>query len=65
MKNQNIKIYLINNKDYYLYTSTVSNEGNKYVLVDNLKENSIGTFNIKTKKYTEIKSPTAKYTNFS
>lgn len=42
------------NKDYYLYTSTVSNEGNKYVLVDNLKENSIGTFNIKTKKYTEI-----------
>lgn len=42
------------NKDYYLYTSTVSNEGNKYVLVDNLKENSIGTFNIKTKKYIEI-----------
>ena len=42
------------NKDYYLYTSTVLNEGNKYVLVDNLKENSIGTFNIKTKKYTEI-----------
>lgn len=42
------------NKDYYLYTSTVLNESNKYVLVDNLKENSIGTFNVKTKKYTEI-----------
>lgn len=42
------------NKDYYLYTSTVSSESNKYVLVDNLKENSIGTFNVKTKKYTEI-----------
>ena len=42
------------NKDYYLYTSTVSSESNKYVLVDNLKENSIGTFNLKTKKYTEI-----------
>ena len=42
------------NKDYYLYTSTVSSESNKYVLVDNLKENSIGTFNVKTKKYTEM-----------
>ena len=42
------------NKDYYLYTSSVLNENNNYVLVDNLKQNSIGTFNIKTKKYTEI-----------
>ena len=59
-ENSKSQIELVNdiksilNKDYYLYTSTVSNEGNKYVLVDNLKENSIGTFNIKTKKYTEI-----------
>lgn len=42
------------NKDYYLYKSTVLSESDKYVLVDNLKENSIGTFNVKTKKYTEI-----------
>lgn len=59
-ENSKSQIELVNdiksilNKDYYLYTSTVLNEGNKYVLVDNLKENSIGTFNIKTKKYTEI-----------
>lgn len=59
-ENSKSQIELVNdiksilNKDYYLYTSTVSNEGNKYVLVDNLKEKSIGTFNIKTKKYTEI-----------
>lgn len=59
-ENSKSQIELVNdiksilNKDYYLYTSTVSNEGNKYVLVDNLKENSIGIFNIKTKKYTEI-----------
>lgn len=59
-ENNKSQIELVNdiksilNKDYYLYKSTVSNEGNKYVLVDNLKENSIGTFNIKTKKYTEI-----------
>ena len=59
-ENSKSQIELVNdiksilNKDYYLYTSTVSSESNKYVLVDNLKENSIGTFNVKTKKYTEI-----------
>lgn len=41
-------------KNYYLYTSTVSNENNRYALVDNLKEKSIGTYDVKTKKYTEI-----------
>lgn len=59
-ENSKSQIELVNdiksilNNDYYLYTSTVLKESNKYVLVDNLKENSIGTFNIKTKKYTEI-----------
>lgn len=39
---------------YYLYTSTVISQNQKYVLVDNLSDKSIGTYNLKTKEYKEM-----------
>ena len=39
---------------YYLYTSSVIDDDQKYVFVDNLKNNSFGIYELKTKKYSEI-----------
>ncbi len=50
-------------KDFYLYTESVIDENQKYVIVDNKKENSIGAYNINTKKFYEIYSYSSKYSN--
>ena len=39
---------------YYLYTSSVIDDDQKYVFVDNLKNNSFGIYELRTKKYSEI-----------
>lgn len=40
--------------DYYLYTDSVKMNNQKVVLVNNKKKNSVGTYDVKTKKYNKI-----------
>ena len=42
------------NDDLYLYTDSVKINSQKVVIVNNKKNNSVGTYNIKTKKYNKI-----------
>ncbi|MBQ3475051.1 MAG: hypothetical protein IJH20_02645 [Bacilli bacterium] len=41
-------------KEYSIYSSSVYDKDQKYILVDNLQENSFGVYEIASKKYTKL-----------
>ncbi|MBR2997641.1 MAG: hypothetical protein IKF37_01010 [Bacilli bacterium] len=44
----------IDTKEYGVYSDSIRYESQKYILVNKLKDNSLGVYNISSKKYTKI-----------